>query len=132
MEKEVKDINIKSVFLKYILNGWLSIALEKDEISVQKQLIWNNSFIKNENKTFFIKTWFDRGIQCIKHMYDFRKRSFYSFQDIINLYEKDKADFIKYHQIVKSIPLEWKHRLKENDIIYTTPQYKLNEITENT
>ena len=75
-EKEVKDLNIKSVFLKNILSGWLSIALEKDEISVQKQLIWNNSFIKNENKTFFIKTWFNRGIQFIKHMYDFRKSSF--------------------------------------------------------
>jgi len=35
-EKEVKDLNIKSVFLKNILSGWLSIALEKDEISVQK------------------------------------------------------------------------------------------------
>jgi hypothetical protein len=131
-EQEVKDLNIKSEFLKNILCGWLSISLDKNDIPIQKQLIWNNSSIKNENKTFFIKTWFDRGIQFIEHIYDFRKRAFYSFQDIINLYEIDKADFIKYHKIVKSIPVEWKNKLKENDIIYTAPQYMLNQITEHT
>ncbi len=42
LEKEVKDLNIKSEFLRNSLCGWLSVSLEKDEIPIQKQIIWKN------------------------------------------------------------------------------------------
>jgi len=37
-EKEVKDLNIKSVFLKNILTGWLCIALEKNKYLYKNNL----------------------------------------------------------------------------------------------
>ena len=45
------------------------------------------------------------------------KRDFCSFQDIINCIEIDKADFITFHKIVKSISVEWKNKHKDNDIM---------------
>ena len=58
-------------------------------------------------------SWLEKGIQNIEHIYDYRKKDFYSFQKLNELYLKPFNDFLKYKQIVSSIPKEWKIRLKK-------------------
>jgi len=40
--------------------------------SGRKTIVWNNSHIKLNNKVFFYKHWFDRGIKYIEQLYDDR------------------------------------------------------------
>ena len=110
------DINTlfpKKDFLQDILTAWSKINFNKSEnTNIGKEFIWNNSFIKTCGRTIFNEVWFDRGIQLIEHIYDFRKRDFFSFNDIINVYDIPKHYFLFYHTLVSSIPVEWKHQLK--------------------
>ena len=48
----------------------------------------------------------------MEHIYDFRKRDFFSFNDIINLYDIPKHYFLFYNTLVSSISSEWKYKLK--------------------
>ena len=85
---------------------------KKESIDVRKEIIWNNSFIKANGKMFFDKIWFNRGIQLIEHIYDFRKKDFYNFTELSNLYNLPQKYFLFYNSLVSSISQEWKSKLK--------------------
>ena len=53
-----------------------------------------------------------KGIKLIEHIYDFRLRRFYTFEQMRNLYDISKNDFLKYFNIVSNISKEWKNKLK--------------------
>ena len=61
---------------------------------------------------FFDKIWFNRGIQLIEHIYDFRKKDFYNFTELSNLYNLPQKYFLFYNSLVSSISQEWKSKLK--------------------
>ena len=67
-------------------------------------------------RPFFNQVWFDRGIQLLENIYDFRKRDFFSFNDIIKLYDIPKHNFLFYNTLVSSIPVGWKYKLKTETI----------------
>ena len=69
---------------------------------------WNNSNIKVENKPLFNKTWYDRGIQLIEHLYDYRTHEFYTFTKFTDLYELPNYSFLLYMSLISSIPQKWK------------------------
>ena len=53
---DVKQLNIKSKFLSEIIEAWAKINyqnLDCENASVSKQILWNNSYIKNKCNTFF-------------------------------------------------------------------------------
>ena len=70
----------------------------------------------------FYRTLLDQGIKNIEHIYDYRKKEFYNFNQLIELYRIPSNDFLKYNQLVSSIPKEWKIRLKTENIIYLEDQ----------
>ena len=114
------DINTlfpKNDFLQDIITAWSKINFNKSEkTNIGKEFLWNNSFIKTSGRPIFNKVWFDRGIQLMEHIYDFRKREFFNFNDIINLYDIPNHFFLFYNTLVSSIPLEWKNKLKTEQI----------------
>ena len=61
---------------------------------------------------FFDKIWFDRGIQLIEHIYDFRTKEFYKFEELSNLYDLPQKYFLFYNSLVSSISNDWKSKLK--------------------
>ena len=73
------------VFLHEILNAWIKITNEKHThlTNIGKQIIWNNQLIQIQNNTIIYKAWLDKGISNIEHIYDYRQKLFYCFQNII-------------------------------------------------
>ena len=80
--------------------------------NIGKELLWNNSFIKNGGRPFFNQVWYERGIQFIEHIYDFRKKEFFKFSEIVDLYDLSHKYFLFYNSLVASILTEWKVKLK--------------------
>ena len=115
-------------FLQEIVIAWANILNEKhNELNnIGKQIIWNNKHIQIQNNTIIYNAWLDKGIRNIEHIYDYRQKEFYSFQQIINLYNISPNDYLKYNQLVSSITREWKTRLKTENII-NQPNHTLFE-----
>ena len=78
-----------------------------NEENISKQILWNNSNIKQNEKIFFYKNWYSRGITSIEHVYDYRIKSFLSFQNFKTIFNLSNDDFLKYHTLIKSIPQLW-------------------------
>ena len=68
-------------------------------------ILWNNSKIKQDNKTRYRKEWPDKGINYIHHLYDFRVNKFYSFPDFKLIYDINDNDCLMYTSLMKQIPL---------------------------
>ena len=96
------------MFLHDILAGWCKINSSDTTNAVAKEIIWNNSQIKCNNKVLFYREWFEQGIKFIEHIYDFRIRQLYTLEQLQNLYNISQNDFLKYYNIVSNIKREWK------------------------
>ena len=60
---DVKKFNIKSKFLSDIIEAWAKFNYKEVNIeneSISKQILWNNSYIKNKHDTLFYNKWFDK------------------------------------------------------------------------
>ena len=122
----------KRNFLQDILLSWVNV-INNDVCNIKyigKEIIWNNKNIKVNNKTFFYKNWFEKGIKNIEHIYDYRKKEFYHFEQLIELYQIPPTDYLKYNQLVSSIPREWKTRIKTESIIYIEEHTILDKIVK--
>jgi len=118
-EKLIKRISLNNNFLNNILTSWIKIKdnLNKDNIIVAKLIIWNNKNVTENKSTIFYKDWFDRGIQCFEHLFDYRNNTFYNFETFSYLYDIPKNDFLKYFKIISAIPPEIKLQLSIDGII---------------
>ena len=99
-EKDLKNASkIKSKFLSDILSSWSHINFIENIENVKTQILWNNSFIKNNNSTIFYKPWYDKGIIYIDQIFDSRHKLFFTFQHMKNVYALDNSEFLKYHSL---------------------------------
>ena len=121
----------KNIFLQQIILSWIKITQNQDtqtKVPIGKEIIWHNKIIKLNNKSFFYKNKFDRGIQFIEHIYDYRKREFYQFKDFSELYGIQPSAFLKYHQLLSSIPKTWKENLKTENINPVNESYLFDDM----
>ena len=72
--------------------------------------------------------WLERGITFIEHIYDYRNKRFYSFNEVQALYNVPQTDFLSYHQLIACIPTEWKSQLKNEEINYRAPEYLFEKL----
>ena len=72
------------------------------------EIIWNNSNIRVEDKSFIFKTWQNSGIKYVKDMFDNDRQRFYTFATLKEKYNLPSSDFLKYLTILNSIPNAWK------------------------
>ena len=82
--------NIKSKFLTDIIEAWAKFNYKEFNVekeSVSKQILWNNSYIKNKNEILFYKEWHDKGVTLIEHVYDYRIKTFLSFAPYLKIRE---------------------------------------------
>ena len=129
-EKSVLSMFPDNNFLQEILIAWVKITNDKhkDLKNIGKQIIWNNKHIQIRNNTLIYKTWLDKGIRNIEHIYDYRLKEFYRFQQIIELYSISPNDYLKYNQLISSIPKEWKTNLETENIILQTNHTLFNKL----
>ena len=93
-------LKIKSVILKEIVQAWAKLNykdVNPKEKNISKQILWNNSNIKRDGSLLFYKNWHDMGITSIEHVYDYRIKSFLSFQNLKTIFNIRNDDFLKYH-----------------------------------
>ena len=110
----------ESNFLQEVLLSWVNVIntdVSNNEY-VGKQIIWNNKNIQINKKSIIYKNWFNKGIKYIEHIYDFRKKEFYKFTKLSEIYQVPSIDYLKYNQLVSSISKKWKTKLKTENITY--------------
>jgi len=130
--QNLKHIKFNSQFLSEIVYAWI-VGKHNDNIATSKQILWNHSEICRSNgNAFFYKNWFSKGIQYIEHIYDFRTKRFYYFEDFSMLYNIPRSDFLKYHILVTSVTPEIKANIEKEEMCYKVPTYIFDNIKENT
>ena len=99
---DVKQLDIKSKFLSEIIEAWAKINfqnIDHEYEHISKQILWNNSYLKDKSNTFFYKDWFDKGVNFLEHVFDFRTKTFLSFQDFRMYFNISNKGFLKYHKL---------------------------------
>ena len=105
---DIKITYFKNQFLKDVLYAWLKVSSDFEKANdVRKHIIWNNSDINTEEKTLFMKHWFDIGIRYIEQLYDFRNNKLFSFNEAKTIFGVNSAQFLNYFKLTKSIPRKY-------------------------
>ena len=99
-------------FYQAILNYWYDLrCLTCDkEISIRKQIIWNNRNIRIDGKSIFINSWYVNGIHCIEDLLD-ENLKFLPLSEMKQKYNLE-FPFTTYYGLLKAIPTEWKRALR--------------------
>ena len=113
--QDCSQITKENMFLWDVLAEWCKINNSESTHVTTKEIIWNNSQIKCNNKILFYHDWYEKGIKLIEHIYDFRVQRFYTLEQLQNLYNIHQKDFLKYYNIVSNISKEWKNKLKDEN-----------------
>ena len=74
----IKSVCKNNNFLRDILKSWNKVK-SCDNNDKSHYILWNNSEIKQENKTRYRKECHDKGIKYIHHLYKFRVNKFFQF-----------------------------------------------------
>ena len=115
-KNDISRIFSNNSFLSNILSAWCDIKQMKtrnvDNSNINEEIIWNNSKLRQANKTFFYQSWFDRGIRFFKDIFNNETKKFYSFIELIDTYAIPASDFLKYMSLLSSIPDEIKIALR--------------------
>ena len=116
-KNEINTFFPQNTFMNDVCSSWFYIQSEhnKNEMNL-KDIVWNNAEIKIDNKLVYYKTWHDKGILYIEHLYDYRKKDFYTYEDFKNIYGIKNTDYLKYHMLKNNIPKYFLDRLKTNTI----------------
>ena len=123
---------VPSQFLNDIIKAW-ALCRPNDTIPVSKQVLWNHSDIcKSNGKPFYFDNWYQKGIQFLEHIYDFRSKRFYDFKFFSSLYDIPNSDFLKYHSLKSCISRTIKIQMELEEIVYTPPSYFFERINQNT
>jgi len=126
--KDTEQLEIKSIFLKDILLAWSNVYFRDDISIIGKEIIWNNTNIKSNIKPFFLHDWADIGTVFIEHIYDYRNKQLFSFNEIHNLYNVPQTYFLMYYQLTTCIKYQWKVKLKPEEIQYNAPEYLFEKL----
>ena len=122
-----------SDFINDVIKAWFTVQskFEKSkptEKQASKIIIWNNSDIKTNAETLFFETWYEKGIYLLEHLFDFRTKSYYSFEQMKFLYSIPDKDFLRYLTLLNSIPERMKSKLKTEQITYCQDKETLLQI----
>jgi len=95
-------------------------------------MLWNHSEICRSNcNSFFYKNWFSKGIQYIEHIYDFRTKRFYNFEDFSTLYNIPRPIFRNIIYWLPRCHQKLGQRWKRKKCV-KVPTYIFDNIKENT
>ena len=109
-----KLLNLENLpeFYHTILNYWHDfrrLTCDK-QISIKKQIIWNNRIICIDGKPIYIKSWCTSGIRCIEDLLNVNLK----FLTLSEMKEKYNFEFpfTTYYGLLRAIPTEWKSALR--------------------
>lgn len=100
-------------FVSQILHTWAQLHIHEptSEEDVKKEMLWNNSYILINRKSFFWKKWNDRGISCINDLLHADEPRFLSHTELSVKYNL-QVSFLEVLQIRTAIPCSWKRKIE--------------------
>lgn len=129
LNHEIKSkINILPFFYHKLLTVWFSTTAMQDINNIENwndQLIWNNSFIVNDNKTLYFKKWAKKGVNLISDLYNVNK-NFKSWNEIKTVFKNDGTAFLDYLALRQALPQKWKQMATQEEN-HTTIGFYFNE-----
>ncbi len=84
------------------------------------QRIWYNRFLKIDKSTYFVKTFHQAGVNCIKDLFS-ENGSLLKWNDFRQLYNLPQTDCFKWIQIANSIPKKWKQVILDDRGVSKNP-----------
>ena len=88
------------------------------------QSLWNNKFIRCEDKPIFYRQFSDRGISTISDLIT-EDRKFLRWSQTREKYQLSNKDVIKWLGLIKSITRDWKSIIK-NDSNHFNRTYRIS------
>ena len=104
---------IKSNFINEVVTSWFNTVLVNGNQNYHQQILWKNSSIRINNRVFFWKNWYDKGIKCFGDILSENGSilSLTQFKEKFNL----NVNFLNYFSLVHAIPQKWKRDVKMVD-----------------
>ena len=78
---------------------------------IRKEIIWGNKYIQIKGKTIYFKLWNNSNINFIDDLID-KEGNFLKGKKILEKLTVSTNWIDEYHKIVKSIPNNWKEKLR--------------------
>ena len=106
--KDAKVLFNQNSFWGQTIMAWCEINFHtpKSKNDILHQILWRNSFIKINKQTVIWKSWIEQGIMFVSDIMD-TDGSAKERQEIGNV------NWLEYHCLFSSIPVEWKEKCKE-------------------
>ena len=102
------DIHVGNTFISHICHAWADFNFRWPEAGTfGNQSILNNSYIKLNNKTIFIKSLKLNNAYLVKHFLN-TDGNVFSYTDFVRKYNINHLPFTIYFGIVNAIPTSWK------------------------
>ena len=74
--------------------------------------------------------WFSNGIKYFEDVYDITAKALYSYRRLSEKYNLPEGDFLKYLNLIHSIPNAWKTNIKNEDVNIPKRPSILDQITK--
>ena len=103
----------ENTFWRNVVQSWAEYVQDFVEASdLLSQPLWNNAFIKIENKSVFYKTWHLKNLRYVNDLVD-EFGVFMSPTELINKFNL-KCTFLEAYGIICAIPSSWKSKIRES------------------
>ena len=104
-----RDIQIHNLFVKQVVRAWCDSTYHVIETpeAIKHQLIWNNSYIKVNEKIVFDKLLFDKGILYVYDLFELDGEPL-TFARFKTKYKIVSYPFTCYWGLINAIPRRWR------------------------
>jgi hypothetical protein len=123
---------IPDSFYRNLMKKWADIHhfTPYNGEQVCREILWNNSFIKIDNKTVNFKTWKNQGIIFVQHLLN-GNGQFSSKHELENKFTINIRQ-MQYNALLSAIPKEWKKLIAEdpncnNYLVFLDCKIQINE-----
>ena len=100
---------VENTFWTNVVESWAEYVQETVEASdILSQPLWNNAFIKIENKSVFYKSWYIKNLRYVNDLVD-ESGVFMSPTELIKKFNL-KCNFLQAYGIMCAIPSSWKSK----------------------
>ena len=130
--KDILKFQIKNKFLQEILLAWSNINFNENPNNLSEQILWQNSYIRNDNCLLYFEQWKNKNINHVKDIYDIATQDFKTFNQLKTEKNIPDTEFLNYHRLILSIPIEWKRKLKHNIPALLSDEINVYDVLERT
>ena len=102
LREDVRQLNLGPEFWRDVLESWCEYNFHTD-FRIENQLIWYNSHIRIQNKPFFWKDVYQKGLRLVSQL--FENQQFKSEEQVFNQYGLSS---LRYNSLKVAIPTSWK------------------------